>query len=56
VGSRRDGPSPEAITLREHHSFVQLPPAVTSRGAIRSAVRFFGFGYMITPRRSVEPS
>ena len=34
-------PSPESITVREHHSFVQLPPPGLQAARLRSAQQFF---------------
>src|SRR6266478_1764970 len=39
-------PSPESITVREHHSFVQLPPAGYKPRAYDPRGSFFGPGYM----------
>ena len=39
-------PSPESITVREHHSFVQLPPAAYKPRAYDPRSSFFGIGYM----------
>jgi len=39
-------PSPESITVREHHSFVQLPPAGYKPRAYDPRSSFFGIGYM----------
>jgi hypothetical protein len=39
-------PSPESITVREHHSFVQLPPAGYRTRAYDPRSSFFGIGYM----------
>ena len=43
---RQVTPSPEAITVREHHSFVQLPPAGYKPRAYDPRSSFFGIGYM----------
>ncbi len=39
-------PSPESITVREHHSFVQLPPAGYQPRAYDPRSSFFGISYM----------
>jgi hypothetical protein len=39
-------PSPESITVREHHSFVQLPPPGYKPRAYDPRASFFGIGYM----------
>jgi len=39
-------PEPDAITVREHHSFVQLPPAVYKPRAYDPRSSFFGISYM----------
>ncbi len=39
-------PSPESITVREHHSFVQLPPAGYKPRGYDPRSSFFGIGYM----------
>jgi hypothetical protein len=39
-------PSPESITVREHHSFVQLPPAGYKPRAYDPRASFFGISYM----------
>src|SRR5260370_14428371 len=39
-------PSPESITVREHHSFVQLPPAGFKPRGYDTRSSFFGIGYM----------
>jgi hypothetical protein len=39
-------PSPESITVREHHSFVQLPPPGYKPRAYDPRSSFFGPGYM----------
>jgi hypothetical protein len=39
-------PSPESITVREHHSFVQLPPPGYKPRAFDPRASFFGIGYM----------
>jgi len=39
-------PEPEAITVREHHSFVQLPPAGYKPRAYDPRSSFFGISYM----------
>ena len=39
-------PSPESITVREHHSFVQLPPPGYKPRAYDPRASFFGPGYM----------
>ena len=39
-------PSPESITVREHHSFVQLPSAGYKPRAFDPRASFFGIGYM----------
>jgi hypothetical protein len=39
-------PSPESITVREHHSFVQLPPPGYRPRAYDPRSSFFGIGYM----------
>jgi hypothetical protein len=39
-------PSPESITVREHHSFVQLPPAGYKQRAYDPRSSFFGISYM----------
>ena len=43
---RQVTPSPEAITLREHHSFVQLPPPGYKPRAYDPRASFFGIQYM----------
>ena len=39
-------PSPESITVREHHSFVQLPPPGYKPRAYDPRASFYGIGYM----------
>src|SRR5258706_3210727 len=39
-------PQPDAITVREHHSFVQLPPAGYKTRAYDPRSSFFGIAYM----------
>jgi hypothetical protein len=39
-------PSPESITVREHHSFVQLPPAGFKPRIYDPRASFFGISYM----------
>ena len=39
-------PEPDAITVREHHSFVQLPPAGYKPRAYDPRSSFFGISYM----------
>src|SRR5712664_149621 len=39
-------PEPDAITVREHHSFVQLPPAGYQARAYDPRSSFFGISYM----------
>jgi hypothetical protein len=39
-------PSPESITVREHHSLVQLPPPGYKSRAYDPRSSFFGIGYM----------
>jgi hypothetical protein len=39
-------PAPESITVREHHSFVQLPPPGYKPRVYDSRSSFFGIGYM----------
>jgi hypothetical protein len=39
-------PSPESITVREHHSFVQLPPAGYKPHVYDPRSSFFGISYM----------
>jgi hypothetical protein len=39
-------PSPESITVREHHSFVQLPPTGYKPRAYDPRSSFFGISYM----------
>jgi uncharacterized protein DUF4953/uncharacterized protein DUF5117 len=39
-------PAPESITVREHHSFVQLPPPGYKPRAYDPRSSFFGIGYM----------
>jgi hypothetical protein len=39
-------PSPESITVREHHSFVQLPPAGYKPRAYDPRASFYGRSYM----------
>src|SRR6266478_51528 len=39
-------PSPESITVREHHSFVQLPPSGYKPRAYDPRSSFFGISYM----------
>jgi len=43
---RQVTPSPEAITVREHHSFVQLPPPGYQPRAYDPRASFFGIQYM----------
>ena len=43
---RQVTPSPEAITVREHHSFVQLPPPGYKLRAFDPRANFFGISYM----------
>src|SRR5438045_4504172 len=43
---RQVTPSPEAITVREHHSFVQLPPPGYKPRAYDPRASFFGMQYM----------
>ena len=50
-------PSPESITVREHHSFVQLPPPGYKTARLRSAFQlFWHLRISITPRRSANRS
>jgi hypothetical protein len=48
-------PSPESITVREHHSFVQLPPAGYKPRAYDPRSSFFGIGYMDYATPITEP-
>jgi hypothetical protein len=43
---RQVTPSPDAITVREHHSFVQLPPPGYQPRAYDPRASFFGIQYM----------
>jgi Met-zincin/Domain of unknown function (DUF5117) len=43
---RQVTPSPESITVREHHSFVQLPPPGYKPRAYDPRSSFFGIGYL----------
>lgn len=43
---RQVTPSPDAITVREHHSFVQLPPPGYKPRAYDPRASFFGIQYM----------
>jgi hypothetical protein len=43
---RQVTPSPEAITVREHHSFVQLPPLGYQPRAYDPRSSFFGISYL----------
>jgi len=43
---RQVTPSPESITVREHHSFVQLPPSGYKPRAYDPRASFFSIGYM----------
>jgi hypothetical protein len=43
---RQVTPSPESITVREHHSFVQLPPAGYKPRVYDPRSSFFGISYM----------
>ena len=43
---REVAPSPESITMREHHSFVQLPPPGYKPRAYDPRGSFFGISYM----------
>lgn len=43
---RQVTPSPESITVREHHSFVQLPPPGYRPRAYDPRASFFSIGYM----------
>jgi len=43
---RQVTPSPDAITVREHHSFVQLPPAGYKPRAYDPRASFFGIQYL----------
>src|SRR5271168_879233 len=43
---RQVTPSPESITVREHHSFVQLPPPGYKTRAYDPRSGFFGLSYM----------
>jgi hypothetical protein len=43
---RQVTPTPESITVREHHSFVQLPPAGYKPRVYDPRSSFFGIGYM----------
>ena len=43
---RQVTPSPESITVREHHSFVQLPPAGYKPRVYDPRGSFFGISYM----------
>ena len=43
---RQVTPSPESITVREHHSFVQLPPAGYKPRVYDPRASFFGISYM----------
>src|SRR5271163_2702724 len=43
---RQVTPSPESITVREHHSFVQLPPPGYKPRAYDPRASFFSLGYM----------
>src|SRR5256714_5118050 len=53
---REVSPSPESITVREHHSFVQLPPPGYRPRIYDPRASFYGMGYMdyATPLR--EPT
>src|SRR6184192_2284728 len=49
-------PSPESITVREHHSFVQLPPPGYKPRAYDPRGSFFGIGYMDYATPISEPT
>jgi len=49
-------PSPESITVREHHSFVQLPPPGYSRALTIHGPAFSAPPTWITPRRLASRS
>src|SRR6202166_1959948 len=48
-------PSPESITVREHHSFVQLPPAGYKPRVYDPRASFFGISYMDYATAVSEP-
>jgi hypothetical protein len=48
-------PSPESITVREHHSFVQLPPPGYKPRAYDPRASFFGISYMDYATPITEP-
>jgi hypothetical protein len=48
-------PSPESITVREHHSFVQLPPAGYQPRAYDPRSGYFGISYMDYATPVTEP-
>jgi uncharacterized protein DUF4953/uncharacterized protein DUF5117 len=52
---RQVTPSPEAITVREHHSFVQLPPPGYKPREYDPRASFFGIQYMDYATPTSEP-
>src|SRR5438067_948154 len=52
---RQVTPSPEAITVREHHSFVQLPPPGYKPREYDARASFFGIQYLDYPTPIGEP-
>ena len=52
---RQVTPSPESITVREHHSFVQLPPAGYKSRAYDPRSSYFGISYMDYATPITEP-
>ncbi len=52
---RQVTPSPESITVREHHSFVQLPPAGYKSRAYDPRTSYFGISYMDYATPITEP-
>jgi len=53
---REVSPSPESITVREHHSFVQLPPPGYKPRAYDPRASFYGMGYMDYATPISEPT
>jgi Met-zincin/Domain of unknown function (DUF5117) len=52
---RQVTPSPDSITVREHHSFVQLPPDGYQPRAYDPRSGYFGIGYMDYATPVTEP-
>jgi hypothetical protein len=49
-------PAADAVTLRMHHSFVQLPDAIISQGHLMPAPVVFHFRISTTAPRLLNPS